>query len=77
MAFFKSKGNGQFFKRTGDRVVIVCKYSFNPSIKVTSYDDKLFAALECKPCSRSEFFDAYAEVKAISESFIVDMAVAA
>lgn len=77
MEFQKSKGAGQFFKRVGDRVVIVCKYDFNPSIEVTTYDPKLFSALECTPCGREEFLNAYDEVKFLLDSQIIDLAVAA
>ena len=62
MEFFKSKGGGQFFKRVGDRVVIVCKYGFNPSIEVTTYDPKLQVALACQDSDAAEFAQAYAEV---------------
>lgn len=61
-AFFKSKGGGQYFKREGDRVKIVCLYEFNPSVERTSYDDKLLSALECTPCDEASFNDAQDQV---------------
>ncbi len=60
--FFKSKGGGQFFKREGDRVKIVCLYDFNPSVERTTYDDKLLSALHCVPCDEESFNKAQEEV---------------
>lgn len=61
-AFFKSKGGGQYFKREGERVKIVCLYEFNPSVERTTYDDKLLSALECVPCDEASFNDAQEQV---------------
>ena len=61
-AFFKSKGGGQYFKREGDRVKIVCLYEFNPSVERTTYDDKLISALECIPCDEESFNSAQEQV---------------
>jgi hypothetical protein len=61
-AFFKSKGGGQYFKREGDRVKIVCLYEFNPSVERTTYDDKLISALECIPCDEASFNKAQEQV---------------
>ncbi|GHB76467.1 hypothetical protein [Persicitalea jodogahamensis] len=61
-AFFKSKGGGQYFKREGERVKIVCLYEFNPSVERTTYDDKLLSALECTPCDEASFNDAQEQV---------------
>ena len=55
VSYFKSKGAGQFFKRGGARVTIVCLYDFNPSLENTRYDEKLITALECSPCTKEEF----------------------
>lgn len=60
--FFKSKGGGQYFKREGDRVKIVCLYEFNPSVERTMFDAKLFTALECVPCDEESFINAQNEV---------------
>ena len=60
--FFKSKGGGQYFKREGERVKIVCLYEFNPSVERTTYDDKLLSALECVPCDEASFNDAQDQV---------------
>jgi hypothetical protein len=60
--FFKSKGGGQYFKREGDRVKIVCLYEFNPSVERTTFDDKLLSALECVPCDEESFNNAQNEV---------------
>jgi len=65
--FFKSKGGGQFFKREGDRVKVVCCYEFNPSIERTTYDDKLITALECVPCSADDFYEAQGQLMRILE----------
>ena len=77
MEFFKSKGQGQFFKRVGSRVVIVCKYDFNPGIEVTRYDAKLCDALGVTPCSEQAFDQAFFEVQESLASFAAGMAVAA
>lgn len=61
-SFFKSKGGGQYFKREGDRVKIVCLYEFNPSVERTTYDDKLISALECIPCDEASFNNAQEQV---------------
>lgn len=61
-AFFRSKGGGQYFKREGDRVKIVCLYEFNPSVERTTYDDKLISALECIPCDEASFNNAQQQV---------------
>ena len=55
VSYFKSMGGGQFFKREGAKVKIVCTYDFNPSIERTTYDDKLITALQCSPCTKEEF----------------------
>ena len=65
--FFKSKGGGQFFKREGSRVKIVCTYEFNPSIERTTYDDKLLTALECVPCDAGDYYRAQVKVIEILE----------
>lgn len=77
MEFFKSKGQGQFFKRVGSRVVIVCKYDFNPGIELTRFDPKLYAALETTECSEQEFDQAFFEVQEFLSSFAAGMAIAA
>jgi len=61
-AFFRSKGGGQYFKREGERVKIVCLYEFNPSVERTTYDDKLLSALQCVPCDEASFNDAQEQV---------------
>jgi len=61
-AFFKSRGGGQYFKREGERVKIVCLYEFNPSVERTTYDDKLLSALQCVPCDEASFNDAQEQV---------------
>jgi hypothetical protein len=60
--FFKSKGGGQFFKREGDHIKIICLYEFNPSVERTTYDDKLLTALDCVPCDEESFNKAQLEV---------------
>ena len=60
--YFKSMGGGQFFKREGDRIKIVCLYEFNPSVERTTYDDKLLSALSCVPCDEESFNNAQNEV---------------
>lgn len=60
--FFKSKGGGQFFKREGEHVKIVCLYEFNPSVERTTYNDQLLLALNCVPCDEEAFYNAQNEV---------------
>jgi hypothetical protein len=60
--FFKSKGGGQFFKREGNHIKIICLYEFNPSVERTTFDDKLISALDCVPCDEASFNKAQSEV---------------
>jgi hypothetical protein len=65
--FFKSKGGGQFFKRQGDAVKVICLYDFNPSVERTHFSEQLLSRLQCEPCSESEFSDAEQRVARLLE----------
>jgi hypothetical protein len=59
--FFRSQGGGQYFKREGDQVKIICLYEFNPSIERTKYSSALIEALQCEPCKATDFEQAEQE----------------
>jgi hypothetical protein len=56
--YYKSQGGGQYFKRTGDHVKIVCLYEFNPSIEKTKYSAFLMEALTCEDATEDDFNEA-------------------
>ncbi|HEV7349057.1 hypothetical protein [Telluribacter sp.] len=60
--FFRSQGGGQYFKREGDQVKIICLYEFNPSIERTKFNVALIEALHCEPCEATDFEKAEQEV---------------
>jgi len=71
MEFFKTKGGGQFFKKTGEKVIIVCLYTFNPGVEVTTYDPKLVAALDAQPSDKAEFTGAYSQALEILQGALL------
>ncbi|GAB3164517.1 hypothetical protein [Telluribacter humicola] len=56
--YMVSQGKGQYFKRDGDFVKIVCIYDFNPSIERTKYNQAMIEALHCEPCTEEDFLAA-------------------
>ncbi|TDB62373.1 hypothetical protein [Arundinibacter roseus] len=60
--FYKSRGGGQFFKKEGRHIKIICLYGFNPSVERTTFDEKLLVSLECEPCDEETFNKAEAEI---------------
>ncbi|WP_184174161.1 hypothetical protein [Rhabdobacter roseus] len=60
--FFRSQGGGQYFKREGNSVKIICLYEFNPSIERTKFNVALIDALHCEPCDAHDFAKAEQEV---------------
>lgn len=60
--YYKSGGNGQFFKITGKRMIVVCAYSFSPGIEITTSNAALISALKCQPITGKEFRHAYRQI---------------
>jgi hypothetical protein len=67
IVFFKSKGGGQFFKRQGDAVKVICLYDFNPSVERTNFSDQLLSRLQCEPCTENEYAEAEHRVARLLE----------